>query len=129
MAIGQYDNSVTQRVTGTVHVDNFASIIPVTGTVNVVPTKSFTPSMATFLASTTASLFSAKNINRKQLWVHTSGSSYLFLGLGTVSTSSYFMKIEPGALWELPSYNNVYVGEVWGVWSGPSGTAHVTEVR
>lgn len=121
-----YDNSIVQKVTGTVHLDN--NPLPISGTVYTSAVQARLPTMSFVSASSTPVLLVGSNINRKQLWIYNSGSS-LRIGLGSVSTSSYFLKIESGGYWELPSAGSVYTGDVWGVWEVSVGGANVTEVR
>ena len=129
MASNFYDNSVVTRVTGTIHVDNYGRVVPVTGTVEVSPTPAKRPTTRLFAATTESIMLVDSNPARKQLWVYLTGPAYLYLGLGGVVTgSSYFLKVEPEAFWELPVGPNVYTGQIYGAFSENSGTAAVTEI-
>ena len=126
---GAYSNIQTQPVTGTVHVDNFGAIVQVSGSVAVTSVKMVTNTTVQFTASTTPTKLISKNVNRKQLWVYMSGAANLYLGLGSVSTSTYFLKMESESLYELPMMPSIYIGEIWGVWDSGSGIANITEVQ
>lgn len=121
-----YDNSPIQQVSGTVHIDN--NPLPVSGTVAAAPPAIRFPTMTRVAAVTSSVVLAAGNPNRKQLWIFNTGSA-LFVGLNTVSTSSYFLRIDSDGYWELPTAGGVFVGDVLGVWASASGGAMVTEVR
>lgn len=124
-----YDNSVTTKVTGTVHLDNFKSVMPVSGTVSATSPLARVAVVGSFAASPTAALLAGQNPARKQLWIFMTGPSYLYVGPPGVTTGSHFLKMESDSVWELPTAGGTYTGEIWGVWSGTTGSAQVTEIR
>lgn len=129
MATNYYSNQMVTQVTGTVRVDNLPAVLPVTGTILANAPRANSANGSTFESTDQPFQMVGQNYNRKQLWVYNTGSSYLCLGLGTVTTSSYFLKMDPNSFWELPIAGGVYTGAVWAVFSGTlSGYAQVTEV-
>jgi hypothetical protein len=124
-----YDNSLTTQVTGTVHIDNFGSVVPVTGTVQATTPLARQSAIGSFTATTTPVLLVGQNLARKQLWIFATGSSYLHVGPPGVTTGSYFLKMESDSFWELATPGGIYTGELWGVWNGTTGSAQVTEIR
>jgi len=124
-----YDNSIVQKVTGTVHIDNYGSVVPVSGTVAVSLTPAKIPVTNVVAATTSSVLLISANTARKQVWVYNTGPSFLYLGLGAVTTNSYFLKMEPEGYWELPVNTSIYTGAIYGVFSTVVGSATTTEIR
>lgn len=127
--MANYDLSTTQKVTGTIHVDNFGSTVPVSGSVEVVPTLAWASTTSRITASLTPVKLIGSNAARKSLWISCHGTSSLFLGLGTVSEDKFFLMMEPDSFWEMPVGPSIYPGEVWGFWNGDNGFIMVTEVK
>lgn len=88
------------------------------------PTTGTTTSVNDTAASTT---LLAANANRLGATIYNDSTSFLYLKLGaTASTSSFAVKMEPGAYYEVPFG---YTGIIDGIWSADaSGAARIVEL-
>lgn len=89
------------------------------------PTANVLTSVAAATASTT---LLASNLNRKQAIFFNDSPANLYLGLtgGTVSLTSYTVKITSYGYFEVPW--PVYTGQINGIWDTASGSVRITEL-
>tara|TARA_R110000868_G_scaffold148399_7_gene370319 strand:- start:70 stop:1002 length:933 start_codon:yes stop_codon:yes gene_type:complete len=77
-------------------------------------------------SATTATIL-ASNSNRRMATIYNDSTSALYLKYGaTASATSYTIKMEAGAYYELPT--PVYTGVLDGIWISANGFARVTEM-
>lgn len=86
-----------------------------------------TSSVTQVASSATSVTLKASNANRLGLVIANDSTSTLYVKFGaTASTTSYTIKLSPGALYE--TGETVYTGIVDGIWSSANGNAYVTEL-
>lgn len=77
-------------------------------------------------ASVTPTVLLAANPNAEGRMVYNDSTADLYLKYGAgVSTSSFTVKVAPGALYEFPL--PLHLGVVEGMWSAATGAARITE--
>lgn len=109
----------THGVTGTF----YQATQPVSGTVNL--SKSSTGTSTNVSASITNVTLLAENAARKGATIYNDSTAILGLKLGaTASATSFTVKMQPDAYYELPFG---YTGIIDGIWIVASGSARITE--
>lgn len=132
------DFGVWRAMSGTggamnVNLVNSSQVNPiiVSGTVTATPTPGLNNSRSGyFTASIGAHQIADPLPDRKQLTIYNDSDSdmYIMLGVDPASTSSFTLKLQPAAYFELPAENGIYVGPVSVVWKHPAvGQGVVTE--
>lgn len=95
---------------------------------SVTPTQPATSSVTSVASNVASVTLLAANANRKVATiVNDSATANLYVKLGAAATtSSYTVKMVPGAYYEVP--NPVYTGVIDGIWDVAVGNARITEL-
>lgn len=87
-----------------------------------------TATLANVAASATSVTLDAANSARLGLTIFNDSTSVLYVKLGaTASATSFTVKMDGGAYWEMPP-SPVYTGVIDGIWVTASGNARVTDI-
>lgn len=124
-AVQLIDNAISGNE---MQVDVVAALPAGTNTIGVVMDERVsTPSLSNVSGSTSSVQLLASTAGRKAAYFHNDSTSVAYVKFGTTaSTTSYTVKMNPDAFYEIPQ--PVYTGRIDAIWASATGAMRITEL-